>query len=247
MLPSLPPEIIDLIVGHLYYKRTTLKACCLVSKSWVSRTRRHLFARVDFRLPQSIESWMKVFPDPSNSPAHHTRTLHVDASAVILMANSDTRPLVRSFHSVTALSVRGYWRDGGFSEVVELICSFPLLKDLWLQFSVMDGNIGTNVWFYTPSTSPKLNGSLVLMKSVVGSIVPRLLHLPGGLHFARIVVSCSIKYTESVPDLVSGCSDTLESLQISYYHMGAFSLSSCDPCTFSCERRFRHTYKANSP
>ena len=35
--PSLPPEILDLIVGHLCDK-TALKTCCIVSKSWVNLT-----------------------------------------------------------------------------------------------------------------------------------------------------------------------------------------------------------------
>ena len=244
MLPSLPPEIIDLIVGHLYYKRTTLKACCLVSKSWVPRARRHLFARVDFWLPQSIRSWVKAFPDPSNSPAHHTRTLRIDASVIIPMANSNTRPLVRSFHLVTALSVRGWRRKGGSSEVVHLICSFPLLKDLWLQFSVMDSNIGANVWD-APSISPKLNGSLVLKGDAVCPIIPRLLNLPGGLHFARITVSCSIKYAESIPDLVSRCSDTLESLQIRYYRIRVFSSAPVTNSHSHRQHRFRHTCETN--
>jgi len=76
MLRSLPPEILDLTVDHLHDEPIALKACCLVSKSWVPRTREHLFARVEFRgteLP--VERWKKNFPDPSNSPVHHTRTL----------------------------------------------------------------------------------------------------------------------------------------------------------------------------
>lgn len=108
MLSPLPPELFDHIVDHLHLEYTTLKTCCLVSKSWVPRTRRHLFARVDFCFPKSIGLWMKVFPDPFNSPAHHTRTLHIDASVVTLMANSDTCPLVRSFHLVVAFSVYGW-------------------------------------------------------------------------------------------------------------------------------------------
>ncbi|KAF9645264.1 hypothetical protein BDM02DRAFT_3073690, partial [Thelephora ganbajun] len=44
----LPPEILDYIVDLLHDEPETLKQCCLVSKSWVSRTRKHLFANVEF-------------------------------------------------------------------------------------------------------------------------------------------------------------------------------------------------------
>ncbi|KAF9643160.1 hypothetical protein BDM02DRAFT_3081141, partial [Thelephora ganbajun] len=44
----LPPEILDYIIDLLHDKPETLKQCCLVSKSWVSRTRKHLFADIEF-------------------------------------------------------------------------------------------------------------------------------------------------------------------------------------------------------
>ena len=64
-----------------------------------------------------------------------------------------------------------------------------------------------------PSSSPKLNGSLVLQG---GGIISRLLHLPGGLHFTRIEVSCTVEDAKLVPDLVSRCANTLESLELEY-------------------------------
>ena len=47
---TLPPEILDLIIDHLHDEPATLKTCCVVSKSWVPRTRKHLFALVEFRV-----------------------------------------------------------------------------------------------------------------------------------------------------------------------------------------------------
>ncbi|KAF9644805.1 hypothetical protein BDM02DRAFT_3066647, partial [Thelephora ganbajun] len=44
----LPPEILDYIVDFLHDTPETLKQCCLVSKSWVSRTRKSLFADIEF-------------------------------------------------------------------------------------------------------------------------------------------------------------------------------------------------------
>lgn len=220
MPPSLPPEIFDHIIDYLCRERNTLKKCSIVSKSWVPRTRRHIFAQVDFMTRESIELWMKVFPDPSNSPAHHTRCIRIGAPAVTLMTSSGARAWVRSFHRVTKLWLSGDWKDGGFSEVVDFVCSFLLLEDLWLFFSASAGNVG-DAWD-TPLASPKLTGSLLLKRSGIGSIIPRLLRLPGGLHFTEVQVSCPVEETESVSDLVLRCSNTLESLQILFYPTRAF-------------------------
>lgn len=70
-----PPEMPDLIIDHLYDDPTALKTCCIVSKSWVPRTRKQLFARVKFDSTGfRFKLWKKAFPDPSNSPS--TQPLH---------------------------------------------------------------------------------------------------------------------------------------------------------------------------
>ena len=79
----------------------------------------------------------------------------------------------------------------------------------------------------TPPISPKLTGSLDL-RAIWGirPAIHRLLDLPGGLRFARVMVMCRTKDAELTTDLVSRCSDTLESLEVSYYAPGAFPLAS---------------------
>ena len=171
----LPPEILDLIVDHLHDKPTTLRASCLVSKSWVPRTRKHLFDQVNFSPRGSTpESWMQTFPDPSNSPARYTRTLYLSDIKVVATAISDALPWIRAFNNIVNLRVnpveRRYGHQISFtqfhgisptlksinlsynlvqpSEVLDLVCSFPLLEDLTL-FSVTPrpkGNTNTNKW-----------------------------------------------------------------------------------------------------
>ncbi|KAF9642570.1 hypothetical protein BDM02DRAFT_3105483, partial [Thelephora ganbajun] len=46
--PHLPPEVCDYIVDLLHNKPDTLGWCCLVSRSWIPRTRKHLFADIKF-------------------------------------------------------------------------------------------------------------------------------------------------------------------------------------------------------
>jgi hypothetical protein len=55
--PHLPPELSDYIVDLLHDQPETLKWCCLVSKSWVPRTRRHLFGDIAFRYIPDLEAW----------------------------------------------------------------------------------------------------------------------------------------------------------------------------------------------
>ena len=239
---SLPPEILDVVIDQLHDYRITLKACCLVSKSWVPRAQRHLFAHVEFDDQEYLfESWVKTFPDPSNSPAHHTRILSVfylpEASV-----SMDTGGWIRAFSNVTHFYFeRYYWARYhvplapffGFSPAVkslrltsttseffDLICSFPLLEDLKLIDSCPDGGtVGGNA----PLTSPKLTGSLDLAaRRGINSTTRQLLDFQGGLRFAKITVTCIGEDFGSATDLVSRCSDTLESLNVYCFLAGAF-------------------------
>jgi len=221
MIRYLPPEILDLIVDHLRGEPTTLRACCLVSKSWVPRSRRHLFARVEF-----IGLWRAVFPDPLNSPAHYTRSLTITS----LRFNNDVIPWIRSFRSVVHLHVKTLgWNSlvlfRGLSHTVrslrldapntlpsvifDLICSFPLLEDIALFTLYSEDDDWTG-----PPSLPKFARSL----SLSGMIIPvtrRLLDLPTGLHFTKVTLELLHEADfELAIDLVSRCSDTLESLDI---------------------------------
>ena len=244
MLRPLPSEILDLIVGHLHNEPATLKTCCLVSKSWVPRTRRHLFDTVEFGSPSpTIISWMNAFPDPLDSPAHYVQTLK------ILDIWSATAPAhwIRAFRNVVRLNMAAIpWEDLddeeaslvpfhglshtvrflrlGFDtaplpEVFDLICSFPLLEDLVLCH--LAGECDPDEW-ETPSTSPKFTGTfnLVAMRGA-GSTVRWLLGLPNGLHFKNVALVC-VHEADFGPttDLVSACSESLEDLNVTCNFMG---------------------------
>ena len=74
--PCLPAEVSDYIVDLLHDQPKTLGRCCLVSKSWVPRARKHLFAQIAFRSACDLDAWKETFPDSSNSPAHYARSLY---------------------------------------------------------------------------------------------------------------------------------------------------------------------------
>ena len=251
MSSPLPPEILDLIVNFLHDKPDALKACCLISKSWVHRTRKLLFAHVEFSSESHIRLWKKAFPDPSNSPARYTCNLSICTLAVVASVDMGVGGWIRTFSGTVRLhvDVRGLGDSGKISlvplhglsptlkslhlaygpsvrspEIFGLLCSFPLLEDLVL--ASLGDNSDADEW-NIPSTSPKFTGRLDLkMIHGIRPVVHRLLELPSGFHFSGISVSCLKEDVESVKDLVSKCSDTLESLTI-YYIVGAIFLSAC--------------------
>jgi hypothetical protein len=110
------------------------------------------------------------------------------------------------------------------SQVIGLICSLPLLEDLAL---VCIGHGNRDDGWNAPSTSPRLTGSLELrMVEGIQPIAHRLLNLPNGLHFTKIVVTWF--FVGDVPltmDLVSRCSDTLQFLDVVNEPSGEFPLS----------------------
>ena len=244
MSHSPPPEILDAVIDQLHDEPTTLRACCLVSKSWIPRTRKHLFVHIEFdALEHPFESWMKMFPDRSNTPAHHARSLSIRHLPAFISMGTDVDGWIRTFQNVTHLHFeRCTWENHptalapffGFSpairslrmaytsfEVFNLACSFPLLEDLALVDLCPEGR---TVGWNAPSISPKLTGSLEL--SAIGgfhSATRRLLDFPNGLHFAKITVACADQDFRPTTDLVSRCSGTLESLNIRYFFPSTFS------------------------
>ncbi|KAF9780878.1 hypothetical protein BJ322DRAFT_1112270 [Thelephora terrestris] len=260
MLPRvLPPEVLDLIVDHLHDQPTALEECCLVSKSWVPRARSHLFAEVEFNLSRCpIRLWTNAFPDPSNSPAHHTRRLWIYG----LETTTASSTVLRQFDCIQELWVAAPVQDfsapvsfdqlhglsptlktlhlsdisAPASQVFNLICSFPLLEDLWLYFVTIFG--GADGWDI-PSTSPRLTGSLHLIDWDC-SVSRGLLDLPNGLHFTEITASCRVEDTVSLVDLVSRCSDNLESLDIAYSSSSSVYFPDPKPFALSGATKLSH-------
>ena len=103
--PPLPPEILDHIVDDLRDEPNALQDCCLVAKSWVPRTRRQLFADINFSSPEKLESWKKTFPDSSSSPASYTRILSVKFPQVVTAADAEEGGWIQTFSRVVHLNL----------------------------------------------------------------------------------------------------------------------------------------------
>ena len=113
----LPPELLDHVVGLLHDIPGALKSCCLVSKSWIPRARRHLFSHVVFYTPQILQSWKTVFPDPSTSPACYTRSLFFTHPRTITVADVEEGSWIPTFSQVVHFEILIPGKDVGGPEV----------------------------------------------------------------------------------------------------------------------------------
>ena len=242
--PHLPAEVLDHVVDHLHDNPETLKQCCLVSKSWITRTRTHLFADIGFPVPKSLRRWKETFPDPSSSPAHYAKTLHARCPELLTTADAEVGGLIREFSRVVHLEVGNSFVDPayfvlfhGFSPVLKslhvtvsvpsslrifnLILSFPLLEDL-VVFVPIPWDDNDPEEDETPTTNqlsspPIFTGSLELHHGKwTKPFTRRLLSLPGGIHFRKLTLTYMREEDASlVMALVLECSHSLESLEIS--------------------------------
>ena len=238
--PYLPAELLDHVVDHLQDATDALRNCCLVSKSWIPRTRKHLFADVEFHTEEDPESWQETFPNPSTSPARYTKTLLVQCLPAVTAADAEPGGWIRDFSRVVRLRLIEY--DGrrfsllpfhGFSPVLkslavefdvlpptfDLILSFPLLEHLAVKFFRTeiddgDGSDGLPIAIQPPNP-PMFTGSLDLVTTGVKYIIRQLLSLPSGIHFRKLKVMWTHQ-GDALPTaaLVERCSHTLESLDI---------------------------------
>jgi len=72
------PKVLEDIVDLLHDEKIVLRNCCLASKSWIQRTRKHLFADIEFHTKAHLQSWKDTFLDPATSPARYTKTLSIN-------------------------------------------------------------------------------------------------------------------------------------------------------------------------
>jgi len=242
--PPLLPELLDIVTDHLHDTEDALRNCCLVSKSWILRTRRHLFAEVRFESRKYVESWKEIFPDPSTSAGHYTKSLLINFHRGVTAADAEPGGWIRGFSQVEHFELGCY--DGlrfitpllpfhGFSPVIKsLEVKFVALPpsqvfDLILSFPHLEGFTVINSYDMPdkgdsdrlpPATQPpnpaRFTGSLsLLMMAGMGSIARRLLSMPGGLHFRELTLMWVEE--EDIPltsGLVEMCSNTIETLDI---------------------------------
>jgi hypothetical protein len=138
MSDLLPAEMLDHVADHLHDKPETLKQCCLVSKSWIPRTRKHLFADIKFYTAEKLQSWKATFPDSSTSPARYTKNLFVGCPEVVTAADAEGGGWITCFCCVVSLRLSTpMLGTGPPSSLVPFHGFSPALKSLNVGFTVV--------------------------------------------------------------------------------------------------------------
>jgi hypothetical protein len=216
----LPAEMLDHIVDYLHNTQEALRNCCLVSKSWVPRIRKYLFAEIAFRTIESLDSWKEMFPDPSTSPARYAKCLLIDYPHAVTAGS-----WIEGFTHVERLDVSAYPPSTGStaplvplhglspvikslhvnmvafppSQIINFILSFPLLEDLavTIYHGISTDNSDDSEEDEIPAVAqplslPIFTRSLELHLKGVGAepFIRRLSSLPGGIHFWKLTLTC---------------------------------------------------------
>ena len=239
--PYLPTELLDHIADLLHDTSDALKSCCLISKSWIPRTRKHLFADVKFRTPTNLSTWKNTFPDPSTSPACYTGSLFIKYPQPITPADAEEGGWITTFSRVVRFGVDIHQSTvdlvpfHAFSpaikslhitflrlppiQILDLAYSFPSLEDLSLSSPTWSYyGLNAELTATPPPNPPAFTGSLELfLWGGMSPIASQLLALPSGLHFRRLKLTLRRGGDiSSTMELVERCSSTLETLEIDF-------------------------------
>jgi hypothetical protein len=244
----LPPEIVDNIIDEVGDLRT-LKVCSRVAKSWVARSRTHLFRQV---VLFSHRHWQETMSVGDTSPARYTRSLTLAQGNITRGRWINTvnlhqfLPHLKDFQNVERLILDG-WVPSRFSEgelkehfshfgerlrslglsgeemtsdsFLFLLGLLPNLEDLHLREPV----VGTRT---KPvfAVSPKLSGRLTI-RAYTSSIFSTLCKLP--LRFREI---CLHEHGNDYQGLINACAETLVDFRAMSLGCGGWG-----PNIFSCE------------
>jgi len=245
MSPSsyLLPETYDSIIDLLRDEPETLLQCCLVSKPWVPRTRKHLFGAVSIRHEHELEAWKKTFPNPAKSPAYHTHTLFIGCPHAVKTGDAEVGGWIRTFCNVVNLklwinyldppdmdvslvpfhnfspvlkSLQLPTSDVSRSQILNFICSLPLLEDLAV---INYPQVGSSYHWdgSQPSATPVFTGTLqVNLQGGMERITRLLLNMQNGFRFRKLVLRGwgTEEHVLWTGPLVEACSDTLECVDI---------------------------------
>ena len=225
-----------------------LKKCCLASKSWTPRTRKHLFAYVQFHTSWCLGPWKTTFPDRSTSPARYTKTLHVICSWEITAADAKKNDWIQTFSRVVCLRLDlSGLLENNFAEYLALFHGLsPAIKFLRLDFSPLpfprifnlthpfpllenlsvpspNRHTDTNDVLYkqhiAARSPPAFTGRLTLRG--VDAIATWLLSLPSGIHFRVLCLKWDHgDDVSSTTALVDSCSSTLKALYVDFGLIG---------------------------
>ena len=234
--PTIPQDIVNEIADHLAIDSDSrsIQACALLSKSSVRPCRRHLFRTVAFT-PKNIDGWLKTFPVPEESPAHHVRDLSIwiggggcvpekffkhtpcfiNAERISLLGHGGV-PIMRRTslwkfpQSVTSLTI-----DTGvvtLLQVRDIMTHLPNLDDLSFSGSLVAIG-GRELLGIGTALRGRFGGKLILSCGYADeAVIKMLLDVPSGLRFTEVQVHCARKRLPLAVRLMEACGRTLVKL-----------------------------------
>ena len=125
--PRLPAELLDHTVDLPRDERYALESCYLVSKSWVSRIRKHLFAEVEFLTPRDAQSLENCLSGSIHLPACYTKSLTMAKFPRVGIVGEDgvVGDLIRSFTRVVYLLGHQHQRSTYLPRPIPRILACP--------------------------------------------------------------------------------------------------------------------------
>ena len=248
--PRVSQEIFDEILDYLAADSDfgSLQSCALVSKRWVPSCRRHLFHTIVFS-SEDMARWLKMFPLPEKSPAHHVRELRVwiggyshvpeeffkytpwfvNADRMILLGNGGVPPLRtpslwRLPQSVTSLTINTSVVT--LVQIRDIIAKLPNLDDLSLSgYLVPDP--GRALVGAGTTLKGRFGGKLLLRNDCADNdLMNMLLEIASGLRFTAVHIRCGGECILTTVRLVEACSKTLVKLSYMVTFHGKYCSSS---------------------
>jgi len=244
----IPQDVVDEILDHLAADSNfeSLRACALVSRSWIPSCRRYLFHTADLTR-WKMNRWLNAFPVPEESPAHHVRDLRIsiewsnwfhdkflehapwftNVQRLYLLGGggdylgSRLSSLWRLPESITSLTVDASY-GVTLAGIWDIMARLPNLNDLSLR------------GFFIPAdrrelleigTVPRggIGGELVL-PGVHGNAVATkmMLEILTGSPFSKVEITCAHEYMPLIIRLVEACSKTVVKLTLNVIFNGEY-------------------------
>jgi len=230
-----PQELVEMMINHLRSDIGALKACCVVNKTWVARSRYHLFYQVEILDDTQLHSWASTFRYPANDVGGFVRRLHIahprmleDVSEFSLEQFTNVEyfslgdvpdPTARFQASgminilplpTTLRSIRLCLERIQARGISSLFQRFRNLEDLSIvcpQRGIEDA--------ITLESSPKLWGELKIVANNDLTCFATLLgNLPNGIRFTRANISIPLEQPQTINTLLQSLAHALTSLSI---------------------------------
>jgi len=241
--PGIPHDIINEILDYLASTSDfrSLRACALVSKSWVQPCRHRLFHTAVFT-PASTRKWLKRFPVREASPAHHVREMRLKITHDVHIRRKFFERMPW-FTNVDKISLSGlgygevplghvfspplepsFWKlprsatslDIGVGAITlvrvrDMMAQLPNLDNLVLSASISDV-VGRRFPGIGTVLKGRFSGRLIVRDPGEG-IVNMLSEIPSGLHFTELYIHCTVNpFPSPGVRLAEACCKTLVKL-----------------------------------